>query len=213
MKSISSFKILIPVFFIGLPINATWAQSGTSWEKLKSAYAAYIEIPSAKNIERVNGDITECANAPIETPVSPYVEPSSTRSQRATDEYIMSHLDVLKKRVRFGDQASIGMAYRLLTISDDEFSEDLTEILDKPIHRNPELFLKCLVENRKCLERTGGLNDLLTFMGTAFSDQPDQPKKEYRLRIRDLKKVSNPGLKDIRDECIKILMDEIQKLE
>ena len=211
MKFISNFKILIPIFFMGLPIGEAWARSGTSWEDLKIAYAAYVEISSAKNVYRVNEAITECENAPVETPISSYVESHSVRAQRDAGEYIMSHLDVLEKQVKAGDRASIGMAYRLLTISDSEFSEDITEILDKPIHWNPELFLKCLVDNRRSLEKRGSLNDLLTFMGTAFVDQPGQPEKEYRLRIRDLQKVTNPGLKDIRVECIKTLTEEMHK--
>jgi hypothetical protein len=189
------------------------AQSGSPWEKLKTAYAAYVKNPSTRNAKKVCGIVPECANPPAETPISAYVESPGVQAQVDADDYIMAHLDVLEKRMKSGDRASFNLAYQLYTISDGEFSEDLAEMLDKPIHSNPQLFLEELQENQAGLQQTGRFEDLLTFMGTQFADQAGQPLKEYQSRIRALRQVRKPGLKALRDKCIAIFQNEIVHAE
>lgn len=213
MKSLTGFKILIPLLILFLPLREVGAQSASPWDKLKTAYAAYVKNPSARNAKKVCGIVPECANPPAETPVSAYVESPGVSAQEDAENYIMTHLNILERRMKAGDRASFQLAYQFFSIADGEFSEDMAEILDKPIHSNPQLFLEELQENQAGLQQTGRFEDLLTFMGTQFADQAGQPLKEYQSRIRALRQVRKPGLKALRDKCIAIFQNEIVHAE
>jgi len=80
--------------------------------------------------------------------------------------------------------------------------------LDSLIHTNPQLFLE---ELRECRMWVNNLDDLISFLGAQFADEEGQPQKEYQSRIKDLQKVRMPELITLRDECIKILKDEIRQ--
>jgi hypothetical protein len=208
MKSFTGFKIPILFLVLLLPVREIGAQSVSPWENLKAAYAAYVKNPSARNAKKVSEIVPQCANPPAGTPGSSSGESAGVSDQEDAEDYLMAHLGTLEKRMKEGNRASFQLAYQLFSISDGEFSEELAEILDKPIHSNPELFLEELKENQAELQQSGRFENLLTFMGPQFADQAGQPLKEYQSRIRALRKVRKASLKTFRDQCIDVIHNE-----
>ena len=210
--------ILLPILLVFF-VCKCGAQSVADWENLKSDYAAYLQNPSVENVNKVCAGITgitekrKIATPRPESKKSPneisWYDSPEDKAYGKTVDYIADNFNLLKQKVKKGDRPSIRLVFRLRGIRDaGEFGEDLDILLDSLIHTNPQLFLE---ELRECRMWVNNLDDLISFLGAQFADEEGQPQKEYQSRIKDLQKVRMPELITLRDECIKILKDEIRQ--
>jgi hypothetical protein len=119
-------------------------------------------------------------------------------SEETTDR-IYSRLDHLKERVQQGDRDAVRLAFKLFTIADGHFSEELEIEIGKLINSNPRLFLQELKNHRGLIVSLGGL---VGNLGPDYVDELALRKKETEKRIRSLNLVTDKDLIATRDECL-----------
>lgn len=127
-----------------------------------------------------------------------------------------SHLSDLIKKAAAGDPYALDICFRLINISDGAFGEDLVYGLGTVIPGHPRLFLEKLLANQDkteppILELLDGILHPVGWWEIPENDPDHVVKyKELRnarldVRIKALKSVQDPHLKDLRDRCVLIL--------
>jgi hypothetical protein len=83
--------------------------------------------------------------------------------------------------------------------------ELLSQVLGRLIRVNATLFLKELRNHRSSVTR---LDSLVGDLGSRFVDEDTATRREFAARITALKRVTDPKLRAVRDECMAELARE-----
>jgi hypothetical protein len=121
---------------------------------------------------------------------------------------LWSLVPVLEARGVGGDRFATAVAFRLLHFSDAAFGEELEVSLGQVATARPQVFLRCLAVARA--ESSPGQDPVRVV--AAFD--PDLSATERQVardrRVRCLQSVSDPPIRDLRDECIQLLAAQEQ---
>jgi hypothetical protein len=119
--------------------------------------------------------------------------------ERETLGLFYTNSQILERQVISGDVESVRLAFRLFSITDSAYTEELDILLGKLIRINPNLFLRELVANQDLI---GTLDGLLGNIGEEYVDRPKAQCLENRLRLKALQSVTDLTLRRKRDECV-----------
>jgi hypothetical protein len=177
-------------WFIVVLSCQVWAQgsqsSSTGQGSCVAAWKAYLENPSPVRGERLYALL-----------------PRSIEQAQDVDstcrEMLYSKIWSLQDRVNLQERIAVKIGFRMLSLSDGDFTESLDQILGSLIRRNPTMFLEELAIHRELVIRLDGL---LGDFGYAFVDQPIKERRELGRRIASLRSVRKKALRALRDECI-----------
>ncbi len=111
---------------------------------------------------------------------------------------------MLERQVLSKDRVAVKLAFRLRSIADGGFSEDLSIVLGTLIRIDPKLFLEELRNAKPQVQRLG---PLLANEGAVYVDRMRAQCLENQLRIESLESVKDPSLDNIRNKCIEVLME------
>jgi hypothetical protein len=168
------------------------------WNDLFNAFKTYLSDPSDKNAERVINFL----------PKTGHVKFSGSKREFEVFDFIYQNLETVGRQVYAKKKLSTRLAFRLMSISDGAFSEELDIILGRLINIDPLLFLKELKLRENEIVR---YDALLGNTGEEFVDRPQDECKELRKRIDSLQSVNDKDLIQIRNRCIKELKKEIEQ--
>jgi len=173
---------------------ALGAESAVQWEEFSASLRAYFEYPTPENAKATYKYL----------PVAGRVRGTGREIETKTIALWHSNIRILERQVISGDAEAVRLAFRLFSIADGAYSEDLDILLGKLIRINPRLFLKELLGNK---ERAGrfSLDGLLGNEGEEYVDLIMAQCLENRLRRAALQSVSDYPLRQIRDECTREL--------
>ena len=179
--------------FLLLLISSTVQGSETDWIEVEAALKAYVNYPSSENANRA-------ANA-LPTEHAPWGE-SSPSSNASKYIYEGHQFSMLEHQVGAGHVESIRLAFKLFSISDGGFTQDLQIMLGKLIRPNPKLFLEELA--RSALS-TGYYDGLLMNDGYALVDRLEAQCLEAEKKIEALNSVTDSKLMNIKQLTISII--------
>jgi len=194
--------LLVTVFTFGMLLSLTaqnyLVEATYDSEKLSTEWNSYLETPNATTALKVYNQLPSKGHIFKET------------SDVALEESIYDHLNIVEEQVKQGDANNIQLAFRLFTISDGCFSEWLQEILGQTINTHPELFLTELNTHRHLFTK---VNSLVGNFGEEFADDLDKQITATKRRIKNLKKVENSAVANVKKECILALKAKLKNLE
>ena len=176
----------------GLPADSAEVEA---WMMFAGAWNEYLIYPSTENAAEVYEQIPQW---PQNTTVN-------HTAQRIIDS-VYESLPMLKRQVYAGDRNAVRVAFRLMRISDGEFSEWLDIILGSLIRIDARLFLQELKAHRA---EVSELSSLVGNLGEEFVDKIAAHNLEMELRIQALSRVDDDALSAIRDECVAALRNDI----
>lgn len=166
---------------------------------LSNAFKTYLNDPSDKNAERVINFL----------PKTGHVEFSGSKREFEVFDFIYQNLKTVEKQVYARNRLSTRLAFRLMSISDGVFSEELDIILGRLINIDPKLFLKELKLRENEIVR---YDTLLGNTGTEeFVGRPQDECKELKKRIDSLRSVNDKDLLKIRNRCIEELSKQVEQ--
>lgn len=110
-------------------------------------------------------------------------------------------VSALEAAARSGDKSTIRKLFAFRARADGAAGEALDILLGSLVKRFPKLFL----EELQFSQNTARLDSLLGNLGPAYADQFTVQTKEIDARIAALKKVSEPGLLDLRNQCLRTM--------
>ena len=129
-------KIFVLLLFLA-PLIANGEE--TNWKGVENALESYVKNPSSSNA-------TIAANLlPSEHAPWGQYSPSSGASKIIYGN--VSRFEVLERQVNVGHPESVRLAFKLFSISDGAFTEDLIILLGHLIRKNTSLFLEELQNN------------------------------------------------------------------
>ncbi|MGO9017487.1 MAG: hypothetical protein ACLQVJ_03955 [Syntrophobacteraceae bacterium] len=183
--------VLVCVLSAGLALGA---EPVVQWEELSASLRAYFEYPTPENAKAAYKHL----------PVAGRVRTTGRQIEIKTVELWHSNIRLLERQAISGDAEAVRLAFRLFSIANAAYTEDLEILLGKLIRINPRLFLKELAGNK---ERAGrfSLGGLLGNKGEEYVDLIMAQCLENRLRRAALQSVSDYPLRQIRDECTREL--------
>jgi hypothetical protein len=167
------------------------------WDKVKSTFQSYLRDP-----------VPERVKAFLDT-VPAEKTKNQTGNKSAAVHYIDENYLTLEAGVLAGDRCLTEAAFRLLNFADGAFAQTLNEILGDLAIRNPRLFIKVLYKYRNSwfVKNAGP-----PVFGTSHEDNAED-LLEWRKRIKALKTVKETKYRQIRDVCIRILEEAIEKYQ
>ncbi len=178
--------LFIGIFSVGL-VSAV--EHSVQWKQFSASLRAYFEYPTPKNAK----------SAYQYLPASGHVRMKGLEIEREVLELFYTNSQILERQVISGDAESVRLAFRLLSITDSAYTEELHILLGKIIRINPKLFLRELVANQNLV---GTLDGLLGNLGEEYVDRLKAQCLENRLRQKALQSVTDPSLRPKRDECV-----------
>lgn len=124
-------------------------------------------------------------------------------------QYIYNDYAAFEDRVLAGDITLIEAAFRLLNFLDGAFAKEVSETLGDLATRNPWLFLDYLYRyrNSRYVKKAGP-----PVFGTKHKDKAEDIL-EWRKRIEALMTAKETRYRQIRDECIRLLEEAIEKYQ
>ena len=170
--------------------SSTAIGSDTDWNEVEKALNDYISYPSSENA------LIAAKSLPQEH--APWGE-SSPSAPAAKFIYDGRQFSLLEHQVGAGHVESIQLAFKLFSISDGAFTEDLQIMLGKLIRPNPQLFLEELA--RSGLPNTY-YDGLLGNNGYALVDRLDAQCLEWNYRIEALRTVASSELEKIKQSTL-----------
>jgi hypothetical protein len=173
-------SILLKVSALVMALLATEALGQTPWER-------FLAHPSGENAAAVS-------TVAYSTP--PPSDDASASEQRESD------LSVLLVQIAAHDPHAIDLGFRLIPELDGALAESMDIALGRLIRANPRLFLEHLKANRSLVN---GLEGLVGNFGEEYVDRESAHVFETNKRINALRSVTDPGLREVRDECIQAL--------
>ena len=153
----------------------------TNWE-------AYLEHPTSEN--------------------AALVESAEYTDSISLSKNLYGDLWLLEVQVISRDREAVRLAYRLFEQSDGHYGETLSIILGRLIRIDPVLFLEELRDHRKEVVR---LDALLGNHGEPYVDRFSAMQYETEERIRAIESVTNPSVREIHDECLIELRDQLER--
>lgn len=190
--SILTVLFLIPILCV--PFNTSQgSEVEINWLELQEAFKTYSDYPSSENALKI-----------IEILPDNYVTYTSSNQKKEAINFIYNwaQFRMLERQVFSRDPSAVKLAFKLRSIADGGFSEDLSIMLGTLIRIDPKLFLEELKNTKPEVER---LNALLANVGAVFVDRMTARCLENQLRIECLETVREASLVNIRDRCIEIL--------
>ena len=165
------------------------------WDKVKTAFEAYVKDPSQENAK------TFLCTLPKDKPEN------EKGDKGKTAYYIYVNYSVWERKVLEGERHIIEAVFRLVSVADGAFAEAIWEVLSTLAQINPRLFLEILYEYRNVwyVKHIG-----YPGIGTKY-DVPRGPISELEMRIKALESVKDPKYSELRDECIRLLRKAIRK--
>ncbi len=191
--------IAMKIFPLALLLLSSALQGAeTNWKNAEEALMAYANNPSSENAVKATNSLP--------TEHAPWGEDSPAR-MAASYIYHGDQFSMLRYQVGVGHDESVQLAFRLFSISDGAFTEDLQIAIGNIIRSFPELFLRELKNSSLTSSHYDGilLND-----DYAFVDRFQAKCLEIESRISSLKSVSASDLIQIRDYSIRIV-EEAEK--
>ncbi len=170
------------------------AETNLDWDSMRASYAHYAKEPTDQNAAKVFSFLPK--NLGYTAP------PQARRNHLETEKFVLKHFSPLEGQVFRGKSNSVKLAYRLYTVADGDLAETLDVMLGKLICRNPRLFLRELRANRNLVTR---LDSILMNYGTDFENDEQAQTNEFKHRLKCLRKVRDPELQEIRDECVEFM--------
>lgn len=210
MRSITSVLFLMFLVFMALAPSSAYADErlwpkapqpaatdnrswpSVDWLKLKETWLAYLNYPSSENADKVSRQL----------PSQGHVKYTGATDEHDAVNFVYDNLGMLSRQIYSGDRSAVRLGFRLFSVSDAAFSEELDIILGSLIRINPRLFLEVLNENQWALKNNQGL---LVNFGGDYVDRPNADELEISLRIAALRSVDDPSLAPLRDECLQLL--------
>jgi hypothetical protein len=198
MKNIILKFCLFSILIIIAVVPATAKDSVFDWNALFNAFKIYLSDPSEKNAERVINSL----------PKSGHVKFSNSKRELEIFNFVYENLETVERQVYAKNKLSTRLAFRLMSISDGGFSDDLNIILGRLINIDPLLFLEELKLRENEIVR---YDALLGNTGPELVDRPQDECKELRKRINSLRSVNEKELLNIRNRCIEELKRQIKQ--
>ncbi len=181
------------VAFFLLLFNSTVQGTGADWGEVETALKAYVNYPSSENANRVTNAL------PKEHAPWGESSPSSPASQYIYEGHRFS---MLEHQVGAAHVESVRLAFRLFSISDGGFTEDLQIVLGKLIRPSPKLFLEEL--DRSAISNSY-YDGLLMSNGYALVDRREAQCLEAENKIEALNSVTDSKLSNIKQTAISII--------
>lgn len=170
-------------------ITSAWASEPViRWGPFADALNKYFEYPSPQNAK----------SAYQYLPKSGHVKMTGDKVVNDTLELFYSNFRILERQVISRDAEAVKLSFRLFSITDGAYAEELDILLGKLIRIDPKLFLGELVANRGSI---GSLGGLLGNEGEEYVDRINAQCFENRQRKKALQSVSDQLLLKMRDEC------------
>lgn len=197
---------LIPksVIFLSMSLLTIALSSQDSKKDLKLAEAwhSFQQTPSSENAFKLYQSLPD--------------NPDSARnvylSQQKVLQSIYEDFKVLEYQVLTQDRNSVKVAFRLISLSDGDFTETICIVLGRLIKINPQMFLQELKTeiktNRKLIKILSGL---VSNLGEQYINSHDASLIELEARIKALQLIKDKNLLAIRDECIAVLKETLNR--
>lgn len=166
-------------------------------DKLSAEWGNYTENPSSENALKVYNLLPKKGHVRKED------------SNIELNNLIYENLNIISNQILQGDKNNVKLAFRLFTISDGAFSEELQIMLGQLVKINPELFLTELKEHFHLIDRLGSL---VCNYGSEFVDNRTKQKAETDERIIKLKTIEKTELIKTRDKCLTELSKKLKML-
>lgn len=164
-----------------------------NWEKLRRSWEDYQRYPSGENAMKVAYLLPD-----------KHITGRDIQPGDKTIDFIFSASACLEYQIFVSNKCAVILAYRLFSISDGAYTEDLLANLSSLVRINPRLFLEELKAHRK-LEAVQRLGLIVDMFPPNYFEYPTAEELERQLRIKALESVKDKGLVQIRDECIAVL--------
>jgi hypothetical protein len=163
------------------------------WGAVERSWVEYLEYPSSENARKVY----------ILLPNSGHVRYTDDKVENGALEVLADPLglEVLKRQILSGDRNAVKVAFRLCTLADGAFAEQLDWILASLVRVNPHLFLEELQSHWDLLQSLGG-GLPLGALGPEFVDRLEARRLEVTLQIKALGEVHDRDVVSVRDKCI-----------
>ena len=163
------------------------------WVKIRKLFEAYVQYPNKTNAQKL-----------IQILPEKHVSYTNNSEEQKALSFIndREQLGMLERQVISKDPPAVRLAFRLRSIADGGFAEDLDIMLGQLIRIDPVLFLTELENASPPVTRLDGL--LLNF-GAVYVDREEADCLEIDRRITTLKSVDQPQLLIIRNEAVKVL--------
>ena len=172
-------------------------KSYIDWKKLNSTWKNFISEPNKKNALMVYDLLPSKGHVRKED------------FDKIVVQLIQSNIPILEKQILKGDTNSLKVAFRLFTISDGAFSEELQIIIGELIKINPHLFLKELNIHSHLVN----FEKLLCNCGPKYWKNIDDNIQELIKRKQAINTVDDPKLVKIKEKSIFILNKETEHLK
>ncbi len=194
-RSLMSQRMTV-VFLSGLLLLAALngaaqtAAAAVNWKGLEEAWNAYYNAPSEAGAEQLLRML-----------------PGTVKVVDIKDGFlavnaISDHLGILEGEIYSGNPNAVKLGFRLYTISYGTLEVALNKIIGNLISFYPRLFLEELEAHRELFLTLDPI--VGSFLRDMANDQAAQDL-EKKLRIKSLESVEEKALKNLRNECIKIL--------
>jgi hypothetical protein len=201
----ASYRFFMLLLLCLISFSETLGQDvKVNWTVLKTAFQKFVEYPSSENASHVILLLPE-----------KHIEYRNSPEEEKTILYIFDaeNFGMLDRQVISRNREAVRLAFRLHSIADGAFTEELNIMLGTLIRIDPKLFL----EELNLANPVDNLwNDLLGNFGPEFVDRFKAQSLEIKLRIHSLKSVTEPSLIKIRDKCINTysyLLTEVNKIQ
>ncbi len=206
VKRFLTVVILSSLFLGPMPAQQNKSQI-IEWEKIREAFEAYSNSPSADNADKIlivmpKEFDNKTANLDLWGDTLGYIWEGGPYT-------------ALKNQILKGDKLAIRISFRTLSISDGAFAESMVALIGESIRPTPEGYLEEATGFMKYAPRLAFVvldTVLPEFWGLPEEDPKgfEEFKKEVQLRIWSLETVNRPDLIELRDKCISRLIREIR---
>ncbi len=184
------------ITFILTLISLTSLAQTSKWVDFEMTWNKYMGQPTHENAVKVYRQLPD------------KVMGKDLPDERLTNK-IFEDWDKIGKKISTGNKDAIQIGFKLFTIADGAFQEDLGIDLGRLIVINPKLFLQELRSHRHLIV---SLEGLVGNYGEEFVDQKELQLKETEKRIKSLETVNDSALASARTECLKELKDKSNRL-
>ena len=188
MKHLAKLVTLLALCITG---GLTVAQTSNmkkeiDWDLLGSAWEEYVNNPTEDNAFQMYRILPNDGHV------------SKENKDKSIETSIIRNLNIIQQQIRKESVNSTRLAFRLFTISDGYFSEELQVIIGELITINPELFLTELDQHLQLVM----LPNLLCNIDYRKYDNVTSQKLEAVKRIESLKTIDDCNLAEIKWQCI-----------
>jgi hypothetical protein len=173
-----------------LNANAQTAAAAVDWKGLDEAWTAYYTAPGEDGADKMVKFLPGM------------VKIIDIKDGFVVINAIYDHLSILEGEIYSGSPNAIKLGFRLFTISYGTLEVALNKIIGNLISFYPRLFLEELAAHRELFTT---LDPVLGSFLRDMANDPASQDLEKNLRVKSLESVEDKGLRNLRNECIKII--------